>query len=103
MTVTLRADADIQRLAKEAILRQNACNSCGLAQRFARVMKELINHPDSMGTSWTNQHPIARLWLGKLVDLARMYVDYAHYDEAYRQVEKLANGEEITVTMPEDR
>jgi hypothetical protein len=103
MTVRLRADSETQRLAKEAILLQNACNSCGLAQRFAKVLKSLINHPDSMGTSWTNQHPITRLWLGKFVDLARMNVDYIGYDEAWAQVQQLADGEQITVTMPEDR
>jgi hypothetical protein len=102
MTVTLRADAEIQRLAKEALEIQNACNCCGLAHRFVGVLCQLARSPESRGTAWINQHPITRMWLGKFVDLARMDVDYVRFDRAYDQVQQLADGEAIEVTMPED-
>src|SRR5262245_31666931 len=63
MTVIIRADEAIQALAKEAISIQDACNGCGLAQRFAEVMLELVRHPQSLGTGWVNQHPVTKFWI----------------------------------------
>lgn len=67
----------LKELAQEALDIQDACNLCGLAQRFAEVMIELNRHPDSTGTDWVNQHCITRLWIDKFVSLSRLgTVDY---------------------------
>lgn len=57
----------LKELAIEAIEMQNACNLCGLAQRFAKVMVELGDH--TKGTTERNTHPIVTLWLDKFASL----------------------------------
>jgi hypothetical protein len=97
MTVQLKADPSLQALAREAIAIQNACNGCGLAQRFAAVMVELIHHPQSQGTGWANQHPVTKLWIDKFTSLARMPQSLECV--SYEQVEKLARGEEVEIQV----
>lgn len=84
----------LKELAQEALYIQDACNLCGLAQRFAEVMIELNRHPDSTGTDWVNQHCITRLWIDKFVSLSRLgtmnYVDNSF--DCWRKVSDLAKG-----------
>lgn len=58
----------LKDLAKEALEIQNACNTCGLVQRFAKVLIELGECTG--GTQERNSHPITILWLDKLNSLA---------------------------------
>jgi hypothetical protein len=76
-----------------SIVGHNPCNSGGMAQRFAEVMRELNRCPESTGTAWVNQHPITRLWLDKLTSLAR--TEQSLECRSYEQVEKLARGEDV--------
>lgn len=83
-----------QALAQEALDIQDACNSCGLAQQFAEVMRELFNHPENTGgTSWANQHAITQMWVSKFADLADLELTLA--PTAYPEVRKLARGQDI--------
>jgi hypothetical protein len=68
------ATPEIIKLAQQASDCQNACNSCGLAQSFAKVMLALINSEQSTGTAWVNQHPITKAWIDKFAHLA-------HYEQ----------------------
>jgi len=60
----------LKELAVEALACQDACNSCGLVQAFARTMIDLGEH--TKGTEDRNQHPITIVWLDKLNSLARI-------------------------------
>lgn len=75
----------LKELAAEALDIQNACNLCGLAQRFAQVQIELGQYTD--GTDARNTHPVTRLWLDKMNSLARIQPihteAYDRVDEAY--------------------
>ena len=92
MKFTLKAEHH-QKIAQEALDIQDACNSCGLAQRFAKVMIELARIPESYGTGWVNQHPIVHLWLDKFNHLAR--AEQTLPCTTYEQVDKLARGEDV--------
>jgi hypothetical protein len=71
LIVKATADDSMVRLAKQALQIQDACNLCGLAQSFARVMVELRESPQNkVGGTWTNQHPIVHLWIDKFAHLA---------------------------------
>lgn len=58
----------LKELAQEALEVQNACNLCGVAQSFARVMRDL--NELGLGTDRTNKHPIAILWADKIAQLS---------------------------------
>lgn len=58
----------LNELAREALQIQDACNLCGLAQRFASVQVELGKYCN--GTTERNQHPVTILWLDKMNSLA---------------------------------
>jgi hypothetical protein len=87
MKTTIKATPKLAELAREAISIQDACNLCGLAQRFAEVMIEL---GDCNGTGPRNQHPIARMWIDKFCSLARMKQDFESFGDTYRATKKLA-------------
>lgn len=89
----IQATPEMVALAKEADSIQNACNGCGLAQRFAEVFI-LLNRME-LGTSAVNQHPVIRLWLDKFQSLARIPQDFDASIAAYRLTEKLMAGEDI--------
>ena len=57
----------LKQLAQEALDVQNACNLCGVAQAFARVMIDLGEHTN--GTVERNKHPVAILWADKIAHL----------------------------------
>jgi hypothetical protein len=57
----------IDDLFKEALQVQNACNLCGVAQSFARAMRDLMELRES--TSDVNMHPIVTLWIDKMASL----------------------------------
>jgi len=88
MTVQLKPDPSLQALAQEALAIQDACNGCGLAQRFAEVVLELRRRGESISTAWVNQHPVTRLWIDKFASLARVQQDFDCV--SYEQVVKLA-------------
>lgn len=76
LLVELEPDEELKKLATEALEVQDACNLCGLAQRFGEVMIALNRHPqNTLGTEWVNQHPITRVWLDKFCSLARLEQD----------------------------
>jgi hypothetical protein len=87
------------RLAQEALAIENACNACGLAQRFHHVMIELNRNEQSRGTGWVNQHPIVKLWLDKFLSLARMEQPTALPE--YLAVSDLAHGEFASFELSE--
>lgn len=79
-------------LAKDALAVQDACNLCGVAQSFAKVMLELGDHCPS-GTDERNQHVIAKAWLFKMCDLARITVSVDDWSDALCECIKLRDGE----------
>jgi len=81
----------LKELAQEALEIQNACNLCGLAQRFAKVMIELGEYTN--GTEARNTHPIVSLWLDKFNSLNKVSIDGINaLSKDYEYVEYLAKG-----------
>lgn len=72
----------INDLYIEALAIQNACNLCGLAQRFAKMMQEL-NVLVPAGTEDRNQHLIVTLWLDKFMSLNGCQDNNKKITEAY--------------------
>lgn len=97
LLVAIKADASMQKLAEEVYNPvQSACNLCGLSQRFAERMKELLHHPqNSVGTEWANQHPIVRLWIDKFASLAHYRQDSSDPDDAWGACRKLSVGQDV--------
>lgn len=60
----------IQELAREALEMQDACNLSGVAISFAQAVRDLRAALPDAGTREINEHPIVRLWVDKLRDLA---------------------------------
>lgn len=58
----------MRELCQEALDVQNACNLCGIAQRFAAVMIELGEYTN--GTDERNTHAVAILWIEKMNHLS---------------------------------
>ena len=97
MKVTIKADEATRRLAEEAGSIQNACNGCGLAQRFAEVMIEL--NRGNLGTSAINQHPVVKLWLDKFQSLARLPQDWDASGKTYFEIRQLINGHDVEIDV----
>lgn len=66
----------LKELAQEALDVQDACNLCGVAQSFARAMRDLCEHTKS--TEERNTHPVTIMWLDKMNSLAGIQFD-AHF------------------------
>lgn len=81
----------LKELAQESLDCQNACNLCGLAQSFARAMRDLGDH--TKGTDERNQHPITRVWLDKMNQLAGIQEYSEAVTKAYSIVHDLAGGQ----------
>ena len=98
MKVTIKADERTRKLAEEAYSAQNACNACGLAHRFAAVLKELlIDH--EFGTDTVNQHPVTRLWIDKFQSLALIPQDFEASGRTYEEVHRLMIGEDVEIDV----
>lgn len=80
----------LKELAQESLDCQDACNLCGLAQAFARVMRDLGEHTN--GTDARNQHPITRVWLDKMNQLAGIQEHTPEITKAYSIVHDLAKA-----------
>jgi hypothetical protein len=74
----------IAQLAEEAIAIQNACNPLGLSKSYATSLQELADNLRQQGlpsdTKAICNHPINRLWVSKLHDLAGMGSASQAYD-----------------------
>ena len=80
----------LQKLAKEAIAVQDACNPMALAIRYAEVIGEL-KQVVGYGTQAISEHPVNRLWVSKLHDLAGMGLSDSHrFAVAYHECEELS-------------
>jgi hypothetical protein len=73
-------------LWQEALDVQNACNLGGLIHDFPRVITAVQEdaHALGEGTAYVNTHPLVRLWLDKLCDLAGMTVSQRPVLDAYQ-------------------
>lgn len=65
----------LQEAAQAALDVQNACNTSGVVHTFVQAMSALLVEANRIGggTYWANQHPIAKLFVFKLADLAGMH------------------------------
>ncbi len=90
MTTTTK---DLKTLAEDALAMQDACNLCGLAQSFAKVMLQLGDYCPR-GTDERNQHPIAKAWLFKMCDLAGITVAVDDWSDALLACIKLRDGDD---------
>ena len=87
----------ISQLASEAMKVQNACNPLGVANSYVPALTDLVNALRANGQDASTQavcdHPINRLWVSKLHDLAGMGLsDVQAYSEAWFECEAIANG-----------
>ena len=80
----------LQQLAAEAIRIQDTSNLCGISQRFAGAMLDLSRTLPNAGTDEKATHPITRLWLHKMCDLADFSTNYDDYSACYEACKELA-------------
>lgn len=81
----------LSQLAAEAILVQDACNSGGVAHLLRETLSTLSTHY-GMGTDEKNRHPIVRIIIAKLADLAGMEVNYDDFHRAYTECQCTSQG-----------
>jgi hypothetical protein len=80
----------ISTLAQEAIQVQDAVNMGGVARRFAEVVATLQSNGLVQGTDDLNRHPIVRMWVSKMHDLAGMgLTDPDQFSLAYSMCRQL--------------
>lgn len=94
MKATIKATPEMMTLSQHVLDAQNACNACGLAQSFAKVMSALMASDQRTGTNWVNQHPVVHLWIDKFADLARSG-HCADIGVAYDACRDLAAGKDV--------
>jgi hypothetical protein len=91
----------ISQLAQEAIDVQNACNPLGISKGYATALQELADNLRQQGlpsdTKAICEHPINKLWVSKIHDLAGMGISDAtnghleyYYGQAYDACQLLA-------------
>lgn len=82
----------LQELALGALLVQDACNLCGVAQGFARAMIDLGAYTN--GTDERNTHPISIVWADKIASLTGSQTINlsSAVERAYVAVRDLARG-----------
>lgn len=78
----------IKQLAQDAIEVQDACNGFAVANAYGKTLDDLRNALKAAGeptdTDALNTHPVNRLWVSKLHDLAGMGLsDMDRYAAAY--------------------
>lgn len=88
----------IKELAQEAINVQHACNPLGLTKGLARSLQTLRERLEADGLPHDTQaicgHPIFRLWVSKLHDLAGMGLsDDAQFTIAWNACTELIEAE----------
>ena len=59
----------LQKLAKDALDVQDACNLSGVALGFGRAMVALREAQPEKDTNFYNTHPVAVLWSSKIASL----------------------------------
>jgi len=82
-------------LFAEALAVQDACNLCGVAQSFARAMRDLLDIARGLGqgTDWANRHPVSVLWIDKMASLAEIQGDsFSCYAAAYEAARRATDG-----------
>jgi len=81
-------------LARDAIAIQDACNLVAVFHGAARAVSELC---DQVGWAAAEKHPVCRLWVCKILHLARTNLEASDvFVEAWGECEKLARaGEEV--------
>lgn len=96
----MKDERTIGDLAREALAVQDACNLCGLAQAFARAGSRLLELEHS--THKVNEHPIVRVWLDKLSQLAgvQAFGDW-RITQAFAAVALMAKPDEPTEAKAE--
>ena len=94
MQVEIVPDEAMQKLAKDAVEVQDACNGCAVSGLLNRTMSALMKY--SEGGDWVNQHPITKAILDKMLSLARMPQDSGM---AHVHCMDLAEGKTIEVEI----
>lgn len=83
LALTVTPDDELQKLAADAIMCQDACNTVALAKSFAEAVLKLKHHPSNiLGGMYVSQHPITCAWLDKFCELAGIKRDISDYREA---------------------
>ncbi len=79
----------MKNIYKEALDVQDACNSSGVIHSLSRAMEEIWKEAreKNLGTEYVNQHPVVKMFLTKLCDLAKMDSEFPSkaYDECYEK------------------
>ena len=80
--------AMLGKMAKDALMVQDACNMSGVAISFGKVVPELRS---LLGAWDVSEHPIVHLWVGKIYEMSGMGIaDMGKYNHAYAMVEIFA-------------
>lgn len=79
---------------RDALKIQDACNLCGIAQTFAKVMIKIIEesrkNPETDNSDWRNEHPIAVLYTNVIMKLTTgREMDYQIFEPSYNICKEL--------------
>jgi hypothetical protein len=82
--------------ARTAIAVQDAVNLSGVAHSFAEAVSAIWDEArrQGRGTDWVNAHPVVTLFLDKVADLNRVWLQCPQIGQAYDEVRKIAEGRE---------
>lgn len=90
-------DMTMKQAAQLAMDVQDACNLSGVVYLFSNILSDVL-WPEArrigLGTEWVNTHPIATLFIFKLMDMNRL--DYeSGFSKAWDACEALVNSVEV--------
>jgi hypothetical protein len=79
---------------RTAIAVQDAVNLSGVAHSFADAVSAIWDeaHWQGHGTEWANTHPVVTLFLDKLADLNRNWLQCPQIGQAYDEAREIADG-----------
>lgn len=83
---------NIRQLAEEALMLQDACNLAGVAGALQRTVAEIARMPGE-STSSAAMHPVTRVIIDKIMDLAGM--DERVRSGTWDHVHRLSEGTNI--------
>lgn len=87
----------IEQLCREALVIQDACNPIALSRRYGEVLIELREAIGNGDSEVMRCHPVNRLWVSKLHDLAGMGLsELTNFSLAYDWCQARLNPEEIS-------
>ena len=76
-------DSELVRWGEKSLQVQDACNGMGVANSLVQLMRYLQDSKQTYGTDDINRHPLVKLFVAKLADLAGLECTYPVSSDAW--------------------